>query len=150
MIDKLTRRSSEAFGAARQQATADGNPHVDALHLLAALVEQDGGTAAPLLRAVGADPGAVLADTRTQLAQLPKISGTTVMLVEQRPGFMNPAEWNSLNVAKFRYSPAKGQWSLYWSEGNDRWRRLSSAPASPDLAKLLQTVADDASGVFSK
>jgi ATP-dependent Clp protease ATP-binding subunit ClpB len=82
MIDKLTRRSSEAFGAARQQATADGNPHVDALHLLAALVEQDGGTAAPLLRAIGADPGAVLADTRTQLAQLPKISGTTVSAPE--------------------------------------------------------------------
>src|SRR5579859_6835035 len=82
MIDKLTRRSSEAFGAARQQATADGNPHVDALHLLAALVEQDGGTAAPLLRAVGADPHAVLADTRTQLAQLPKIAGTTVSAPE--------------------------------------------------------------------
>ena len=82
MIDKLTRRSSEAFGAARQQATADGNPHVDALHLLAALIEQDGGTAAPLLRAVGADPAAVLADTRAQLAQLPKIAGTTVSAPE--------------------------------------------------------------------
>ncbi len=82
MIDKLTRRSSEAFGAARQQATADGNPHVDALHLLAALIEQDGGTAAPLLRAVGADPGALLADARAQLARLPKIAGTTVSAPE--------------------------------------------------------------------
>ncbi len=82
MIDKLTRRSSEAFGAARQQATADGNPHVDALHLLAALIEQDGGTAAPLLRAVGADPGALLAEARAQLARLPKIAGTTVSAPE--------------------------------------------------------------------
>src|SRR5579871_6854080 len=82
MIDKLTRRSSEAFAGARQQATADGNPHVDALHLLAALIEQDGGTAAPLLRAVGADPSAVLADTRTQLTKLPKIAGTTVSAPE--------------------------------------------------------------------
>jgi ATP-dependent Clp protease ATP-binding subunit ClpB len=82
MIDKLTRRSSEAFGAARQQATADGNPHVDALHLLAALIEQDGGTAAPLLRAVSADPGAVLAEARAQLARLPKIAGTTVSAPE--------------------------------------------------------------------
>jgi ATP-dependent Clp protease ATP-binding subunit ClpB len=82
MIDKLTRRSSEAFAAARQQATADGNPHVDALHLLAALIEQDGGTAAPLLRAIGADPSAVLADTRAQLAKLPKIAGTTVSAPE--------------------------------------------------------------------
>jgi ATP-dependent Clp protease ATP-binding subunit ClpB len=82
MIDKLTRRSSEAFGAARQQATSDGNPHVDALHLLVALIVQDGGTAAPLLRAVGADPGAVLAEARTQLARLPKIAGTTVSAPE--------------------------------------------------------------------
>ena len=82
MIDKLTRRSSEAFAAARQQATADGNPHVDALHLLVALIEQDGGTAAPLLRAVGADPSAVLADTRAQIARLPKIAGTTVSAPE--------------------------------------------------------------------
>jgi ATP-dependent Clp protease ATP-binding subunit ClpB len=82
VIDKLTRRSSEAFAAARQQATADGNPHVDALHLLAALIEQDGGTAAPLLRAVGADPGGVLADTRAQLARLPKIAGTAVSAPE--------------------------------------------------------------------
>jgi ATP-dependent Clp protease ATP-binding subunit ClpB len=82
MIDKLTRRSSEAFGAARQQATSDGNPHVDALHLLAALIEQDGGTAAALLRAVGADPSAVLADAKAQLARLPKIAGTTVSAPE--------------------------------------------------------------------
>ena len=82
MIDKLTRRSSEAFATARQQATADGNPHVDALHLLVALIEQDGGTAAPLLRAVGADPSAVLADTRAQIARLPKIAGTTVSAPE--------------------------------------------------------------------
>jgi len=82
MIDKLTRRSSEAFAAARQQATADGNPHVDALHLLAALIEQEGGTAAPLLRAVDADPNAVFADTRAQLARLPKIAGTTVSAPE--------------------------------------------------------------------
>src|SRR5215467_10120198 len=78
MIDKLTRRSSEAFAAARQQATADGNPHVDALHLLAALIQQAGGTAAPLLRAVGADPDAVLADTGDRLAKLPRAAGATL------------------------------------------------------------------------
>jgi ATP-dependent Clp protease ATP-binding subunit ClpB len=82
MIDKLTRRSSEAFGAARQQATAAGNPHVDALHLLAALIEQDGGTAAPLLRAIGADVGVVLADVKGRLARLPTIAGTTASAPE--------------------------------------------------------------------
>jgi ATP-dependent Clp protease ATP-binding subunit ClpB len=78
MEDKLTRRSQEALSDAVRRATAEGNPHVDALHLLAALIGQEGGTAAPLLRAVGADPAAVLADTKDQLARLPKAAGTTV------------------------------------------------------------------------
>ena len=60
MDDKLTRKSQEAVSDAVRRATADGNPQVEPLHLLAALVSQEGGTAAPLLRAVGADPAAVL------------------------------------------------------------------------------------------
>jgi ATP-dependent Clp protease ATP-binding subunit ClpB len=78
MEDKLTRRSQEAISDAVRRATAEGNPHVDPLHLLAALIGQEGGTAAPLLRAVGADPAAVLADTKDQLTRLPKAAGTTV------------------------------------------------------------------------
>jgi ATP-dependent Clp protease ATP-binding subunit ClpB len=78
MDDKLTRKSQEALSDAVKRATAEGNPHVDALHLLAALIELSGGTAAPLLRAVGADPAAVLADTGDLLAKLPSAAGATV------------------------------------------------------------------------
>jgi ATP-dependent Clp protease ATP-binding subunit ClpB len=77
MEDKLTRRSREALSEAVRQATAEGNPHVEALHVLTALIEQDGGTAAPLLRAVNADPAAILTEAEDQLARLPKITGTT-------------------------------------------------------------------------
>ena len=82
MDDKLTRKSQEAVSGAVRRATADGNPHVEPLHLLAALIEQEGGTAAPLLRAVGADPAAVLRSTEDQLARLPKAAGTTVSAPE--------------------------------------------------------------------
>jgi ATP-dependent Clp protease ATP-binding subunit ClpB len=78
MDDKLTRKSQEALADAVRRATAEGNPHVDALHLLAALIQQSGGTAAPLLRAVGADPDAVLADTGDRLARLPSAAGATL------------------------------------------------------------------------
>ena len=64
MEDKLTRRSQEALSDAVRRATAEGNPHVETLHLLTALIEQDGGTAAPLLRAVDADPAAILAEAK--------------------------------------------------------------------------------------
>jgi len=76
--EKLTRKSQEALSQAVQAAAAAGNPSVDGLHLLAALVQQEGGTAAPLLRAVGADPAAVLASTQAELARMPKAAGVTV------------------------------------------------------------------------
>src|ERR1700735_3472116 len=76
--EKLTRKSQEALQQAIQMAAAAGNPNVDGLHLLAALAQQDGGTAAPLLRAVGADPAQVLATVREQLARLPSAAGATV------------------------------------------------------------------------
>ncbi|HMC95707.1 MAG TPA: Clp protease N-terminal domain-containing protein, partial [Polyangia bacterium] len=55
-----------------------GNPHVDPLHLLAALIEQNGGTAAPLLRAIGVDPAIVLKNAEDQLSRMPRAAGTTV------------------------------------------------------------------------
>jgi ATP-dependent Clp protease ATP-binding subunit ClpB len=78
MEDKFTRKSQEALSDAVRRATAEGNPHVDALHLLTSLIQQSGGTAAPLLRAVGADPDAVLADARDRIAKLPSAAGVTV------------------------------------------------------------------------
>jgi ATP-dependent Clp protease ATP-binding subunit ClpB len=78
MDDKLTRKSQEALSEAVKRAAAAGNPNVDGLHLLAALIEQEGGTAAPLLRAVGADPATVLKRTEELLARLPRAAGTTV------------------------------------------------------------------------
>jgi ATP-dependent Clp protease ATP-binding subunit ClpB len=78
MDDKLTRRGQEALSDAVKRAAAAGNPNVDGLHLLAALIEQAGGTAAPLLRAVGADPATVLKRAEELLARLPSAAGTTV------------------------------------------------------------------------
>jgi ATP-dependent Clp protease ATP-binding subunit ClpB len=76
--EKLTRKSQEALSEAVQMAASAGNPAVDGLHLLAALVQQDGGIASPLLRAVGADPADVLKKVREQLSRLPRAAGETV------------------------------------------------------------------------
>jgi len=76
--EKLTRKSQEALLEAQQMAAAAGNPSVDGLHLLVALVQQEGGTAAPLLRAVGADPADLLAKARAELGRIPRAAGATV------------------------------------------------------------------------
>ena len=80
--DKLTRKSQEALSDAVREAAAAGNPNVDGLHLLAALIGQDGGTAVPLLQAVGADPAAVLKTTSERLARLPRAAGDTLSAPE--------------------------------------------------------------------
>ena len=82
MDDKLTRKSQEALSEALQRASAAGNPNVDGLHLLAALIDQEGGIAVPLLRAAGADPAAVASRTKDLLAKLPRISGATASAPE--------------------------------------------------------------------
>ena len=59
MDDKLTHKSQDALSTAVRRAAADGSPQVDPLHLLLTLLEQEDGTTAPLLRAVGVDPALV-------------------------------------------------------------------------------------------
>jgi ATP-dependent Clp protease ATP-binding subunit ClpB len=82
MEEKLTRKSQDALSAAVRSAAAAGHPQVVPAHLLVALVEQPGGIAAPLLQAVGADPGEVLREAQSLLARLPSVSGTTMSAPE--------------------------------------------------------------------
>src|SRR5690349_2322356 len=82
MDDKLTRKSQEALSEAMQRASTAGNPSFDGLHLLAALLDQDGGIADPLLRAAGADPAAVATRTKELISRLPRAAGTTLSAPE--------------------------------------------------------------------
>ena len=84
--EKLTRKSQEAVTAALRQAAADGSPQVEPLHLLVALIEQSDGTTAPLLRAVGADPGHIAKEAKARLDRMPHARGATL----SEPGLSRP------------------------------------------------------------
>ena len=91
---KPTRNSQEALSIAARRAAADGNPQVDPLHLLAALLDQTGGIAASLLKAVGADPGVIAKETAEQITRLPQMRGSTMsapQLSRQLLGVINTA-----------------------------------------------------------
>ncbi|MFI6321383.1 ATP-dependent chaperone ClpB [Nonomuraea sp. NPDC050556] len=75
---KLTQKSQEALSSAMRRAAAEGNPEIAPAHLLSALLSQTGGTAVPLLEAVGADWKTLRAKAEEQLAGLPKAQGSTV------------------------------------------------------------------------
>ena len=71
------------------------------------------------------------------------------LLVEKRPSFVNPNESTSRAVAKFRYSEARNQWALYWSDSaGKKWNRVSNTKTAPDIRDLLKVVMKDPDGVF--
>ncbi len=75
---KLTTRSQEALSTAVHRATTGGNPFVEPVHLLQALLVDRGGVPAGLLEAVGADATALRAGVDALVAALPSASGDSV------------------------------------------------------------------------
>ena len=73
-LDRFTIKSQEALEAAQRLADERRNPQTTPEHLLAVLLEQDGGVVAPVLRKLGVDPGAVRQGLTPALDALPKLS----------------------------------------------------------------------------
>ena len=77
MAHEMTTKAQEAVSSALQAAGAAGNPQVEPIHLLEALIEQREGIALSLLEAVGADARAIGARTRNALVALPSAQGAS-------------------------------------------------------------------------
>src|ERR1700751_4096963 len=72
--DRFTIKSQEALQAAQRLADERRNPQTMPEHLLAVLLEQDGGGVAPVRRKLGVDPAAVRQALGTRLDALPKVT----------------------------------------------------------------------------
>ena len=77
MAREMTTKAQEAVSSALAAAGAAGNPQVEPIHLLEALIEQREGIALSLLEAVGADVRAIGARTRNALVVLPSAQGAS-------------------------------------------------------------------------
>ena len=73
--DKFTIKAQEAIQAANDLASQHGNPELQPVHVLAALLEDREGIVGPVLERIGADGQAILAAARAQIERLPKVSG---------------------------------------------------------------------------
>jgi len=78
MDTKFTTMSQQAIGDAVQSASAAGNPQLEPVHLLSALLQQEGGVAVGLLDAVGAPTQQIGQKVRAALVSLPQVSGNAV------------------------------------------------------------------------
>ena len=77
-MDKLTTKSQEALAEAIHTASDRGNPQVEPLHLLAALLGQQGGVAVALIDALGVNRADIASRTQAAIAALPGAQGSTV------------------------------------------------------------------------
>ncbi|HEY4823720.1 MAG TPA: Clp protease N-terminal domain-containing protein, partial [Solirubrobacteraceae bacterium] len=75
--DRFTIKSQEALQAAQRLADERRNPQTVPEHVLAVLLEQDGGIVVPVLRKLGVDPTAVRQSNSQALDALPKLQGAT-------------------------------------------------------------------------
>ena len=74
--DKLTLKSQEAVQKASELATQHGNPELQPIHLLAALLEDREGIVSPVLTKIGVGPEKLLAEANAEIERLPKVSGS--------------------------------------------------------------------------
>ena len=90
-----TTKTQEAIQQALQKASAAGNPDIRPAHLLEAILKQEDGIAAPVLKATGVDPGTVAKEAAEITAGYPKAEGANMA----NPNF-NREALTALNAAQ--------------------------------------------------
>ncbi|HTC92853.1 MAG TPA: ATP-dependent chaperone ClpB [Terriglobales bacterium] len=73
--DKLTLKAQEAVQRGNDIAAEHGNPELQPVHLLLALVEDREGIVPPVLEKIGASVEAIAADAKGLIERMPKVSG---------------------------------------------------------------------------
>src|SRR3954454_24334889 len=73
--EKFTIKSQEAVQAAQRLAEERRNPQVTPEHLLAVLLEQEGGVVQPVLAKLGADAAGLRIQLNSALDSVPTVSG---------------------------------------------------------------------------
>ncbi|MEA3139284.1 MAG: ATP-dependent Clp protease ATP-binding subunit ClpB [Gammaproteobacteria bacterium] len=75
-MDKLTTKFQQALADAQSLAVGRDNQYIEPVHLMVALLDQQGGTARPLLEKAGVNVPKLRSDLAAALERLPKVEGT--------------------------------------------------------------------------
>ncbi|HGH0371018.1 TPA: ATP-dependent chaperone ClpB [Yersinia enterocolitica] len=75
-LDRLTSKFQLALADAQSLALGRDNQFIEPLHLMSALLNQDGGTVHPLLTSAGINVASLRSDIEQALGRLPQVEGT--------------------------------------------------------------------------
>ncbi len=79
-MDKFTMKSQEALQESQQLAQSKGHQNIEPEHLLYVLMKQDGGIVPSILKKMGVETSAVIADLEDALNKIPQVSGAGVQV----------------------------------------------------------------------
>jgi ATP-dependent Clp protease ATP-binding subunit ClpB len=74
-FDKFTIKAQEALATAQESARSRGHAAVEPEHLLAAMMDQEGGLTVPILERIGVNPHSLRAEIEDRLSRLSTITG---------------------------------------------------------------------------
>ncbi|NLT40603.1 MAG: ATP-dependent chaperone ClpB [Clostridiales bacterium] len=96
-IQNYTQKTIETLQTAQNMAMENRNSYLMPEHLLYALIDQDGGLIASLLKKQGIDSDAVLSELDTAIASMPRVSGNSI---EQSKVYLDASTEKIMNSAE--------------------------------------------------
>ena len=73
-----------------------------------------------------------------------------VTLVERRAPWRPEfgPDWTRSPVARLRWSVSRREWTLFWRDCNHRWHRYKYTAPTTEIARLLEEIDRDPTGIF--
>jgi ATP-dependent Clp protease ATP-binding subunit ClpB len=144
-FDKLTVKAQESVANAQNRALAAGNPDLDTLHLLDALLKEADGIVVPLLKKLGVSVDQLRTQIESEIGRLPKVSGG-------REPQLNPSLRAALDVAAKTADDMKDEFvstehlllGLLKSDGKAQNLLKLNGISETDVLKALQTLRGSA------
>ena len=78
-LDRLTNKFQLALADAQSLALGHDNQFIEPLHLMSALLNQEGGSVRPLLTSAGVNAGKLRTDIEQALSRLPQVEAPAAM-----------------------------------------------------------------------
>jgi len=142
-LDRLTVRGREALQAAAELARRSDNPAVEDVHLLAALLEQEGGVVAPILERTGVRMGGLRREVESALGRLPVQSGASPQVSRELSRILDDADELAREMEDAYVSSEHILLALAGPEASTTSELLSGAGADADA---LRSAVDQVRG----
>ncbi len=140
--DRLTIKAGEALQAASNLASRGGNPSLEDLHLLRALLDQTETVVVPVLQKVGANVARVRERLDAALERLPKQSGGVRPTVSRELNqILGHAEEEARSLGDEYVSTEHLLLGLSWQKGSSTRELLTGEGADPEsIREALESV----------